>query len=284
MFQSEAGPFAVFDAAAGAALPKARSGMPRRRLGAGSLLAVIAAMAAIGFLALTGGGSHIRPAGRLLAEIDRIAVNAGFPIGEIRLTGHRHTTDREIYAAMAPFSGGSLAGLDVDAARAAVQALPWVQSAAIERMLPDRLEITISERTPVAVWVRGERRTLVDRTGRELADVPADLAEALALVPLGGETAAEAVDGLLSILAHAGALRDEVVLAERVGGRRWTLHLKGGSRAHLPAENAGRALERLASLLAEGAGGPTNAVIDLRLPDRIGVVPAARLAGSAPRG
>ncbi len=277
MYRSGTEPFADFPAAIDAVVPVRRSARARR-LGVGFALAGSAAGAALAFLALTGGGSNVRPTGQLLIELDRLAVSAGFAIAEVRLAGHNHTSDSAIYAAIAPFAGGSLAGLDIEGARAAVEALPWVRTATIERILPDRLAITVTERTPAAVWMEGERRSLVDRTGRRLADVPAELAEALALLPVAGD------DALLSALDGAPTARAAIAHAERIGRRRWALHLRGGAVAQMPPGPLAPSLEQLSRLLADGAAVASYSVIDLRLADRISVVPAARPAAHAPRG
>lgn len=272
---------------AGVAVARAPGGVawPRpRRSAPGRILLATALAGSAAFLILTAGGREVRPAGRLLAELDRALVAAGFTIAEVRLAGHRHTGDREIFDALAPYSGGSLLALDVARAQAAIEALPWIERAAIERILPDKLALTVTERTPAAVWIDGGRSVLVDRTGRVLAPVQADLAEALALVRVTGGGAAAAVGELLQALAAAPRIAERVTLAERVGGRRWTLHLTGGLTVHLAADRVGPSLERLAGLLARGIAGGTTGVVDLRLPDRVGIVPRAPVRGGAGKG
>lgn len=249
------------------------AGACRRRSAPSRILAAIALAAAALFLAVTAGGREVRPAGRLLAELDHVLVAAGFAIAEVRLEGHRHTADREIFDAIGPFAGGSLIAVDIGRARAAIEALPWVEQAVIERILPDKLSITISERTPSAVWVDSDRRLLVDKTGRVLAPAPADLAEALGLLRVTGDGAPQAVGELLSALAASPLVAGKVTQAERVGGRRWTLHLAHGVSAHLAAGATGPSIERLAALLARGPI-PGAGVLDLRLADRIGIRPA----------
>ena len=54
-------------------------------------------------------------------------------------------------------------GADLDRMRATIQALPWIDQAAVARRWPDRIAITVSEQVPAAIWgesgllnVRGE--------------------------------------------------------------------------------------------------------------------------------
>jgi hypothetical protein len=65
-----------------------------------------------------------------------------------------------------------------------------------------------------------------------------------------------------------------VELAERVGGRRWTLHLTDGSTLLLPADAEAEALDRGLEILA--ARRPVPSEIDLRVAGR----PLARSPGS----
>jgi hypothetical protein len=61
-------------------------------------------------------------------------------------------------------------------------------------------------------------------------------------------------------------LQARVGVAERIGGRRWTLHLAGGGSIVLPAEGVAEALARWQRLARSAA--PRVSAIDLRLPER----------------
>jgi cell division protein FtsQ len=53
--------------------------------------------------------------------------------------------------------------------RRALEEVPWVETAAVQRLFPDRLRVHIRERTPVAFLRQGSRLWLVDRYGVLLA-------------------------------------------------------------------------------------------------------------------
>jgi cell division protein FtsQ len=59
--------------------------------------------------------------------------------------------------------------------RADLERLPWVQHATVMRLLPDRLRVAITERTPVAFVRNGTNIGLVDASG-VLLDMPPDAA------------------------------------------------------------------------------------------------------------
>lgn len=58
--------------------------------------------------------------------------------------------------AVTGFRGGSLLTTDVEEVRKAVQLLPWVSSAAVQKRWPDTLVVSVKEYQPVAVW-NGQR-------------------------------------------------------------------------------------------------------------------------------
>src|SRR3546814_10770851 len=63
-------------------------------------------------------------------------------------------------------TGRPILAVDPAAARAALEALPWVASASVERQLPGTVYIRLTERAPLALWqdqgviqVRSEEHT-----------------------------------------------------------------------------------------------------------------------------
>ena len=173
-----------------------------------------------------------------LAEIERIVDLAGFGLTQVSLTGHRFTLDSDIFEALDLGSAPTMLSFDSRAAQDRIERLPWVERASIERIVPDRLEVRISERAPFAVWRRDTRHLLIDRTGRVLASVAPDAMPELPRI--AGEGAATAVGRLMDLLASQPALAHQVMLAERIGGRRWALHLADGSTMQLPAAGEAR--------------------------------------------
>jgi cell division protein FtsQ len=218
------------------------------------LLAAVMAIAASG---LRAGGPGLTPLDRLLAL-------AGFSLNQVSLTGQRFTSDDDIYEALDLAHARTVPLFDCRAAQRRIEQLPFIAAASVARVLPDRLEIEVRERTPAAVWQRGEASVLIDATGRVLAAV-ADNA-AVDLPRVTGDGAAAATGELLLLLSHHPALRGELALAERVGERRWTLWLAGGGSILLPAADADAALDT-AAIIADALAG-RSLRIDLRAASR----------------
>ena len=162
----------------------------------------------------------------MLAQVERLAEAGGLGLQQVSLTGHDNTTDIQVFDAIDLGQARTLLSFDGKAAQARVEALPWVARASIERVLPDRLEVRITERTAFAVWRLGDRAFLIDKTGRVLAPVKAQSVAALPQV--AGEGAA----------AEAAALVDTAcgLSATRAPGRA----CRAGRRAALDAAAGGR--------------------------------------------
>jgi cell division protein FtsQ len=248
-------------------LPARRLRYPRQ---AHRYLLLLAALAAFG---LAQGVTLVRNqhAGTVLAKLETWAQLAGLGLDQVTLIGHRYTADTDIFEAIGLKRARTMLSFDPAAAQARLAELPWIQQASLERVFPDRLEVRVTERTPVAVWGRGERSFLIDGAGRTLAQVPADVMPELPRVT--GEGADSAAAGLFAVLAPFPDLKARIASAERVGDRRWTLRLIGGGAIQLPVEGEAQALAQAAGLLATGFG---RGEIDVRAAGRAIVREAPR--------
>jgi len=84
---------------------------------------------------------------------------------QVEVTGN-HIVSRE--AVLAPFykdRGRSVLRIPLDARRSEVEQISWVQSASVQRVLPNRIRIDISERTPIAFVRNGSELALIDEFG-----------------------------------------------------------------------------------------------------------------------
>jgi cell division protein FtsQ len=258
----------------------------RRRSGSTLASLLMAALAgSLTFAVLTGGGQDAREARPLIEELDRAAEALGLGLRQVNLTGHRHTDDRDVFDALDLPNVRSLLRFDGAAIEARIRRLPWVATASIERTVPGQVDIHITEREPFAVWRRGGREHLIDKSGRVLTAIPAGSAPGLPII--AGEGAAVEAAAILGIVAGFPEIEGRIDAAERIGDRRWSLRLAGGPVIHLPAERPEAALGELmrrpgATLLL----GPATAVIDLRNPGRASLraaAPQVQAAAALPR-
>jgi len=84
---------------------------------------------------------------------------------QVEITGN-HVVARE--AVLAPFykdRGHSVLRIPLDTRRSEVEQISWVQSASVQRILPNRIRIDVTERTPIAFLRNGSDLALVDENG-----------------------------------------------------------------------------------------------------------------------
>ena len=216
------------------------------------------------------GGQTARAYDALTGGIDHLAVAAGFGVKRVTVTGQLHATDAAITAALGAGPDTMMLGFDTNAAKARLEAVPWIRHAQVMRLLPSTLQVVVEERTPYAVWQNKGQTYVIDAEGVVLA--PA-LREAYAGLPLVvGEGAGKNAAQLFDQLTPFGDVTKDVIAAIRVGDRRWTLKLASGLEIMLPDDNIAEALTSLAKLDEEhGVLKRDIAAVDLRLLDRVTV-------------
>ena len=91
---------------------------------------------------------------------------------QIEVTGNHIVAREEILKLFIQDRNRSVLRVPLDARRAEIQQLPWVEEASVQRILPNRLRVFITERTPVAFFRNGAELALIDGQG-VLLDRPA---------------------------------------------------------------------------------------------------------------
>jgi cell division protein FtsQ len=242
------------------------SRLPRH---AGIATAALVVAASAGYGTVLGG--HVGAIVDVLKDLRDMGANAaGFNIAAVALGGQKHLTREEILATAGVTGRASLLFFDVADARARLLTNPWIASATVQKLLPDRLAIAIVERQAFALWQKAGRVGVIADDGTVLEPyVLRRYANLPLVVGNGAETRAKEFLGLLGRRPELRAnLRASVLVAER----RWNLRLKNGVDVRLPEFDIEHALDQLAALERDSKlSGRDVASIDLRLPDRITV-------------
>jgi len=216
------------------------------------------------------GGQTSKIFGLLTGGVEHLAVAAGFGVKRVTVEGQLHATDADITAALQAGPNTMMLGFDTDAAKARLEAIPWIRHAQVMRFLPSTLRVVIEERSPYAVWQKEGQTFIVDDEGVVLTRALRDAYPDLPLVV--GEGAGKSASQLFAVLIRYPDLKEKMLGAIRVGDRRWTLKLKSGVEVMLPDDNVDEALASLTKLEQEhGVLERDIAAVDLRLLDRITV-------------
>jgi cell division protein FtsQ len=229
------------------------------------------------------------PAGSIRHGFAALAADAGFRVRQIQILGADTTPLPLIQSALGVHQGDPILGFSLSAMQARLEQLGPVQTATVERSLPDTLIVTIDERAAYAIWQNNANGAapsfvLIDAKGQVIAGQDAVAAKRRdpSLLLLAGQDAPQNAQQLITELKTAPAVLARVVAAERVDGLRWNLTLKDQTLVKLPSDDEQQAIAQLASLQASMAllDRPVE-VIDLRLPGRLIVRPYPT-AASAP--
>lgn len=139
-------------------------------------------------------------------------------VDEIAITGARASDPDAIAEAAGVDLGSALLLADLEAAKRRVEALPWIEEAAVTRDLPGGVAIDVIERTPSAVVAAGDASVLVDVDGHVLsgADPMTYPAGVAAFPPFVRVVVADAPPGPGGRVDPT--LLDAIALAERLRG------------------------------------------------------------------
>src|SRR5579863_9415747 len=216
-------------------------------------------------------GQHIPAVTNWVKDARDIAANAlGLRIAAISLSGEKEVSREEVLTTAGVTGRASLLFLDADAARARLLANPWIADAAVLKLYPDRLQITVTERLAFALWQKDGRVSVIAQDGTVLEPFVEDRYRSLPMV-VGRGAAQQAKDFLAVIARHPDVqmqLRASIFVAER----RWNLRLNNGIDVRLPEGDIEQALDRLVALDRDKKLLSRDIVaVDLRLPDRVSV-------------
>lgn len=84
---------------------------------------------------------------------------------QIEVNGNHIVAREEVQKLFTRDRNHSVLSIPLDARRRDIEELSWVESASIQRILPNRLRVFITERTPIAFFRNGTELTLIDAHG-----------------------------------------------------------------------------------------------------------------------
>ena len=91
---------------------------------------------------------------------------------QIEIAGTQNVTRAQVMEVLGSDIGRNIFFVSLDERREQLEQIPWVESAAVMRFVPNRLKVMVQERTPVAFVRVGSRIGLIDNTGH-IMELPA---------------------------------------------------------------------------------------------------------------
>lgn len=201
-----------------------------------SLLAAVPwVQSGLGILVLVIAGMVPWATGEALNALDR-------PIGQVSVSGDLTGEDRTaVEAEASKWIGRSFFATDLARVKAEVETRPWVESAAVSRAWPDRLQVEIREKQPLAYWNEGQ---LISLSGRVFQPDNPEVAGRLPRLSGPDERVREVVTTAREMaekLAQQGIGFAGLQLEDRGA---WTLILSNGIEVALGRDQVGERFER----------------------------------------
>jgi cell division protein FtsQ len=112
--------------------------------------------------AVLAGGVLVYSAGRFLLYSPSVMLERP---DQVQIEGSQFVTRDAVVEKFAADMGRSVIRVPLQRRRAALETLPWVERARVERVLPDLIQVEITERTPLAFLRIGNELFLVDASG-----------------------------------------------------------------------------------------------------------------------
>jgi len=168
----------------------------------------------------------------------------------------------------------AMLAFDVQAAHERIVSQPFVHSAVLRKIYPDRLHVAIKERRPMALWQHQGQLDVIDGQGEVIVPFAADMAGVVSDLPLlVGRGANKNGAQILGVTENFKDFRSHIRAYRRVADRRWDIVLDNGVEIKLPEHDfevrLGQmlALDEREDLLARDV-----LSLDLRLEDRLSVI------------
>lgn len=202
------------------------------------------------------------------------AAEAGLGVAQISMTGQALTAEADIVAALAVDDFTTTFTFDAEAARQRIEDIPSVASATIRKVYPDRLIVTVTEKTPVARWRIDGETWLIDASGSGIA--PARFENADLPLVIGAGAGDDAL-AMVNLVERFPQVTSDMAALVRIADRRWDLIYYTGLRVQLPENGVVPALERLGRYQAEYQLLDRDLdLVDMRVPEYVAVRPTVR--------
>ena len=196
-----------------------------------------------------------------LLDVDRVTV-----------VGAERTLPEDVIDVTGIWEGQPLVDVDVEAAGLAVEGLPWVDRAAVRRVWPSTVEVTVSERTATAVTSTNSGEwAVLDATARLLETVPERppgllVLEGVGELPQPGATVARAEGPLAVFAALSPSLAARTLAVAVVEGGQIELKLNPQGTVRIGVVEALDLKVKAAETVLASVDLRNLAILDVRLP------------------
>jgi cell division protein FtsQ len=168
------------------------------------------------------------------------------PIGQVEVGGQfQRVAPVQIEDVVAPFRGAGFLSVDLEALRAALETIPWVDRARVERRWPNGVRVFITEHVAAARWGEaGLMNTRGELFLRNARHIPPELPQLIG--PPGTE--AQVAKLYLETYPRLLAVGMRLAQVELDARGAWQLTLASGARVRLGRQDVAARLERFIAI------------------------------------
>ena len=205
---------------------------------------------------------------KLIEAFGDISKTTGLIVREVIVQGRSKTKKSALLQALQVSEGDNILAINMTKMRDRINKLPWVKSARVERHFPNKISLTLVERTPMARWQTNRTLKLIDIHGDVIPRV--DLARFSNLPIIIGKNAPKIASQILKTLSNEPHLFRRVKSLTLVSDRRWDVQLDNEINVHLPEKSPGKAWAHLATVeQGRNIFGDKVQGIDMRLENQL---------------
>ena len=205
---------------------------------------------------------------KLIEASSNISKTVGLTVREVIVEGRSKTKKSALLQALQVSEGDNILAINITEMKDRINKLPWVKSARIERHFPNKISLTLFERTPMARWQTNRMLKLIDVHGDVIPIV--DLTRFSNLPIIIGKNAPKIAGQILNTLSNEPHLFRRVKSLTLVSDRRWDVQLDNQINVHLPEKNPGKAWAHLATVeQGHNIFGDQVQGIDMRLENQL---------------
>ena len=178
-------------------------------------------------------------------------INLDVKLKNVKILGIENTKAGEIVNIVSELRGISLTSIDLKKINAEIDNIDWVNKSELRKIYPSTLEVKVYEHSPIAIWYNDGNKFLVDKDSKIITELNPDKFKNL------------------KVVAGPNALEDIPVIISMI-------------KIHLPEKNVANAIEEIEVLDREySLLSRYIEIIDMRLPDRIDILPTGVMTNSS---
>ncbi len=192
----------------------------------------------------------------------------GFTTKNIIIEGQKYTSNEQIAKTLKIKPGMPILSISLSELKERLEKIEWVKHAMVQRHLPTEIHIYIIERTPIALGQKDRKLYIIDDEGAVINEK--EIAAHLSLPIIIGEGAEIYANSLITTLKVDPELFKHIAAIIRVSEHRWNIRFDNDIEIKLPEKDLEKSWAKVIKMYKNKAlFAPENAVIDLRIPNKI---------------